>query len=157
MVSVHRPLDGSYFTPQNCLLPLPRSPHLLFLYLADAIIIIHFGFVIFVIAGGLLLLRWPRVIWLHLPAILWGALVEFLHLVCPLTYLEDWLRERAGVAAYHGDFVEHYLMPILYPAHLTAHIQIFLGGLVVIINVIIYGWWILRHKHRFRHAQTEKQ
>ncbi|MGH8282280.1 MAG: DUF2784 domain-containing protein [Gammaproteobacteria bacterium] len=120
-----------------------------FLLLSDLVVVIHFAFVIFVVIGGLLLFRWWKVVFLHLPAIVWGALVEFTHWICPLTYLENWLRERAGIAAYHGDFVTHYLLPILYPAHLTAHIQILLGMFVVVTNVIIYGALILRLIRRF--------
>lgn len=124
-----------------------------YLLLSDLVIVIHFAFVIFVVAGGLLLyLRW-WLVFLHLPAIIWGALVEFTHWICPLTYLEDWLRERAGLAAYRGDFVTHYLLPILYPVHLTAHIQIALGSLVIVINVIIYTALLWRWQ-KIRHAQT---
>lgn len=92
----------------------------------------------------MLIFRWRWIIWLHLPAILWGALVEFSHWICPLTYLENWLRSLAGVAVYRGDFVEHYLLPILYPAHLTPVIQIFLGFLVIAMNTGIYGLWLTR-------------
>lgn len=127
---------------------------MLFVYLANAVVVVHFAFVIFVIVGGLLLFRWWWLVFVHLPAIVWGTLVEFTHWICPLTYLEDWLRERAGVAAYQGDFVTHYLMPILYPAHLTAHIQIFLGALVIGINIVIYAA-LLRHWQKIRRAQTE--
>ncbi|MGA9851948.1 MAG: DUF2784 domain-containing protein [Gammaproteobacteria bacterium] len=117
---------------------------MLYLLLSDLVVVIHFAFVLFVVAGGLLLFyRW-WIVFLHLPAIIWGALVEFTHWICPLTYLESWLRVKAGVATYHGDFVMHYLLPILYPAHLTAHIQIFLGAFVVAINAIIYGVFLAR-------------
>lgn len=127
-----------------------------YLLLSDLVVIIHFAFVLFVIAGGLLLfLRW-WLVFAHLPAFVWGALVEFTHWICPLTYLEDWLRERAGVAAYQGDFVTHYLMPILYPAHLTAHIQIILGGLVIVINVVIYAILLWRWQ-KIRHDQMGTQ
>lgn len=129
---------------------------MLFLYLANAVVVVHFAFVIFVIAGGLLLFRWWWVVFLHLPALAWGALVEFTHWICPLTYLEDALRERAGVAAYRGDFVTHYLLPVLYPAHLTAHIQITLGSLAIVINVIIYAM-LLWHWRKIRHGRTGTQ
>lgn len=117
------------------------------LLLADSVLIIHLAFVLFVVAGGLLVLRWRSIAWLHLPAVAWGALTEFLHIVCPLTDLEDSLRGQAGVAGYSGDFVSHYLLPILYPPRLTADIQIALGTLVVLINIGIYGW-LLRHRPR---------
>ena len=117
---------------------------MLYLWLADTVVSLHFAFVVFVVAGGLLVLRWRWIVWLHLPALIWGALVEFNHWICPLTYLENWLRGLAGVAAYRGDFVEHYLLPILYPAHLTPDIQIVLGVLVTAINAGIYGGWLAR-------------
>jgi Protein of Unknown function (DUF2784) len=120
----------------------------LYQWLADVIVITHFVFVIFVVAGGLLVLRWRWAVWLHLPAIIWGALVEFTHWICPLTDLENWLRNQAGVDAYHGDFVEHYLLPILYPTHLTPEIQVFLGFLVIAINAGIYGWWLARSRRK---------
>jgi len=121
---------------------------MLYLWLADAIVITHFAFVVFVVAGGLLVLRWRWVLWLHLPALIWGVLTEFLHIVCPLTYLENWLRGLAGVAAYRGDFIEHYLLPILYPAHLTPEIQIFLGFLVIAVNIGVYSWWLVRSRRK---------
>ena len=112
------------------------------LLLADSVVVIHLCFVLFVIAGGLPVLRWPRLAWLHLPAVIWGTLSEFGHVICPLTYLENYLRGLAGAARYHGDFVAHYLIPILYPAQLTPHIQIALGIVVLVLNALIYSvWW----------------
>lgn len=128
----------------------------MYLWLSDLVVLIHFAFVIFVIMGGILALRWGWIVFLHLPAVAWGAVVEFMHWICPLTYLENWLRLRAGVAAYRGDFVTHYLLPILYPAHLTAQIQIVLGALVIVINLIVYSLilWLWRRRS-FRRGQTE--
>lgn len=128
----------------------------MYLWLSDLVVLIHFAFVIFVVAGGLLLLHWWWVVFLHLPAVVWAALVEFTHWICPLTYLENGLRMRAGIAAYPGDFVTHYLVPILYPAHLTAQIQIILGVLVIAINVIVYSLaiWLWR-KRTLRRGRTE--
>ncbi|MGH8278565.1 MAG: DUF2784 domain-containing protein [Gammaproteobacteria bacterium] len=121
-------------------------------------VLIHFAFVAFVVAGGLLVLRYWRLVFLHLPAITWGALVEFTHWTCPLTWLEDWLRNRAGVTAYRGDFVTHYLLPVLYPAHLTADIQVALGVFVIALNALIYTWIILHwRRSRLRHARTERR
>lgn len=120
------------------------------LWLADAVVILHFSFVVFVVAGGLLVLRWRRLMWLHLPALAWGALVEFMHWICPLTDLEDWLRQQAGIAAYHGDFIAHYLLPVLYPAGLTPRFQILLGFLVIALNAGIYGWLLYRVRHTLR-------
>jgi hypothetical protein len=98
-----------------------------------------------VVLGGLLVLRWPRVAWLHLPAAAWGAWVEFTGRICPLTPLEQRFRLAAGEAAYSGDFVGHYILPVLYPAGLTRDAQFVLGGIVVGLNLGIY-WLVLRRR-----------
>ena len=105
---------------------------------ADAILILHLVFVIFVVLGGVIVLRWPRLAWLHVPAVLWAAWVEFAGCICPLTTLEISLRQRAGEVEYAGDFVEHYLTSALYPEGLTRTTQIALGGAVVLINLAVY-------------------
>ena len=105
---------------------------------ADAILILHLVFVIFVVLGGVIVLRWPRLAWLHVPAVLWAAWVEFAGWICPLTPLEISLRQRAGEAGYAGDFVEHYLTSALYPEGLARTTQIALGGAVVLINLAVY-------------------
>lgn len=107
--------------------------------LADVLVVLHLLFVVFVMSGGFLLRRWPKLIWLHLPAVLWGAFIEFSGGICPLTPLENQLRINAGEAGYSGGFVEHYLLPILYPENLTASIQWLLGCCVVIVNLVAYG------------------
>ena len=107
---------------------------------ADLVALTHFAFVLFVVLGGLLVLRWRRVAWVHLPCAVWGALIEFTGCICPLTPLENWLRRRAGGADYSGGFIEHYVMPILYPVGLTRSIQIGLGIAVIVINVALYLW-----------------
>jgi len=91
-------------------------------------------------------LRWPRVVYLHLPAAVWGALIELAGWVCPLTPLEQWLRRRAGGAGYSGGFIEHYILPVLYPSALTRPIQLILGGLVIAANLAIYGYAIRRRE-----------
>src|ERR687892_490446 len=113
--------------------------------LADATVVLHFAFVLFVIGGGILVWRYPRLAWLHVPAALWGALIEFAGWVCPLTPLENWLREQGGQQAYSASFVEHYLLPVLYPQSLTRPVQWVLGGLVLLVNVILYAL-ILRRR-----------
>ena len=113
--------------------------------LADTTVVLHLGFVLFVVGGGLLVWRYPRLAWLHVPAALWGALIEFAGWVCPLTPLENWLREQGGQQAYAASFVEHYLLPVLYPQSLTRPVQWILGGLVLLINVILYAL-ILRRR-----------
>jgi len=117
--------------------------------LADAVMLLHGAFVVFVVLGGLLVLYRRWVLWLHLPAAVWGFLIEAAGMHCPLTYLENALRRRAGEAGYPGGFVEHYLIPVLYPIGLTRVDQAVLGALVVIVNLVVYGV-VLRRLHRTR-------
>lgn len=112
---------------------------------ADLVVWIHLAFVVFVVLGGVLVMRWPRLIWVHLPAVMWGVIIELCGWICPLTPLENWLRRKGGGQNYHSDFVAHYLLPMLYPQGLTRKSQITLGALVVVVNVAIYGW-IFRSK-----------
>lgn len=106
--------------------------------LADAVVLLHLAFVAFAVGGGLLALRWRWLPWLHLPALGWAAFVEFSGRICPLTPLENFLREAGGSAGYPGGFVEHYLLPVLYPAGLTRDAQWLLGGGLVLFNVLVY-------------------
>ena len=108
-----------------------------FRILADATVVLHLGFVLFVVFGGVLVARWPRVAWGHLPAAGWGAWVEFAGWVCPLTPLENWLRQQRR-PAYTASFIEHYIVPILYPSSLSRELQWGLGGLVVLVNATVY-------------------
>ncbi|WP_459199959.1 DUF2784 domain-containing protein [Pseudomonas tremae] len=117
---------------------------------ADAVVVFHLAFILFVLFGGLLVLRKPWLAVLHIPAIAWGAAVEFLHLYCPLTPLENALRSRAGEQGYDGGFVEHYLIPLIYPAGLTPDIQLWLGGIVVLVNVSVYGALLVRCLSRLK-------
>jgi hypothetical protein len=110
-----------------------------FRWAADAVLIAHFTFVVFVVLGGLLVLRWPRVAWVHAPLALYGAVIEFAGFVCPLTPLENWLRLRGGEAGYAGGFVEHYIIAALYPPGLTRTLQLSLGILVIVVNAFVYG------------------
>ena len=108
--------------------------------LADLVLIIHLAFVVFVLCGGLLVLRWRWIAWLHLPAAAWGAVIEFTGWICPLTPLENGLREQAGQAGYRSDFIAHYLLPVLYPDDLTREVQLILGTVVLAINISVYAW-----------------
>jgi hypothetical protein len=112
--------------------------------LADLVVVIHFSFVLFVILGGLLVLRWPWVAGLHLPAALWGVLIELTGWICPLTPLEQSLRQRAGGQGYSGSFIEHYLLPVLYPSALTRDIQLVLGSVALAVNLGIYAYVLRR-------------
>lgn len=113
---------------------------------ADAVLVVHLLFIAFVLLGGLLVLLWPRLAWLHLPAVLWGATVELMQLQCPLTPLENFLREAAGQLGYDGGFIAHYLIPLIYPAGLTPRIQLGLGAAVLLLNGLVYSWLLLRNK-----------
>jgi len=114
---------------------------------ADLLLVAHLGFICFVVLGGLLVLKWRRAAWIHVPAAAWGALVELKGWICPLTPLEQHFRAAAGQAGYHGSFIEHYLLPLIYPADLTRTLQLQLGVLVIAINLIIYGWLLARLLH----------
>jgi hypothetical protein len=109
--------------------------------LADLVLIVHLAFVIFVLCGGLLVLKWRWIAWLHLPAAIWGAVVEFTGWICPLTPLENWLRAQGGEASYRSDFIAQYLLPVLYPEGLTQDLQWLLGTVVIGLNTAIY-WWV---------------
>jgi hypothetical protein len=107
---------------------------------AELIVLLHFAFIVFVLFGAGLTVRWKWIAWLHVPAFLWGAAIEFLGAVCPLTPLEQRLRVAAGESGYTGGFVEHYIVPLIYPAGLNAAIQVWLGVGVVVLNAAIYAW-----------------
>ena len=116
--------------------------------LADLVVLLHFAFVAFAVLGGLLVLRWTRVAWLHLPALAWVAYIEFYQHYCPLTPLENRLREQAGLGSYSGGFIDHYIMPVIYPPGLTPGIQLVLGIALVASYLVIYGlaWRLYKRK-----------
>jgi hypothetical protein len=116
---------------------------------ADGVLVLHFAFILFVIAGAGLVFRMPRIVWLHLPAACWGAWVEIAGRVCPLTTLENSLRVRAGLDGYSDSFVEHYLLPVIYPSGLTRAVQLALAAAVIVVNVVLYGL-LLRRRHKTR-------
>lgn len=110
-------------------------------FAADAVLVLHLFFIVFVALGGLAVLRWPRLAWAHLPAVAWGAALELnSSWLCPLTPLENALRRAAGEAGYRGGFIEHYLLSLIYPAGLTPTIQLWLGLGVLALNLPIYAW-----------------
>ena len=118
----------------------------------DAVAVVHLLFIVFVVGGGALVLAWPRIAWLHLPAAVWGAYAELTSTICPLTPFENGLRLRAGQSGYEGGFVERYLMPIIYPAGLTPNVQLVLGATVVAVNIAFYA--IVWQRSRQRGAMT---
>lgn len=119
--------------------------------LADLVLVLHLGFVLFVVWGGLLVLRWPWVAFLHIPAALWGVLIEYSGWICPLTPLENSLRVRGGEAGYTGGFIEHYIQPALYPHGLTRGAQIVLGSLALLVNFAAYAMVLSRRRHGVAH------
>jgi hypothetical protein len=111
---------------------------------AELVVLIHGLFVLFVVLGSLLALRWPRIAWIHVPAAAWGAVIEFADWSCPLTPLEQWLRRLGGERGYSEGFLEHHVASLVYPAGLTRTTQIALGLGVVIVNLLVYGWAVRR-------------
>ena len=114
--------------------------------LADLVLLLHLAFVLFVILGGLLVLRRPVIAWLHLPCAAWGVLIEFAGWICPLTPLEVSLRMRGGEAGYAGGFIAHYVTAALYPAGLTRGLQVVLGAFALLLNLTIYSWIVARRR-----------
>jgi hypothetical protein len=110
---------------------------------ADLLVVAHLAFVGFVVLGGFAVPRWPRLAWAHVPAVAWGVGIELTGAICPLTPMEQWLRIEAGAVGYEGDFIAHYLLPVLYPAGLTRQAQWVLGALAGGINLIAYVRWIV--------------
>lgn len=115
-------------------------------FAADAVLALHLAFILFVVLGALLVLRYTWIAWLHIPAAIWGAWVELTNRICPLTDLENALRSRAGQSGYSESFVEHYLVPVIYPAGLDRTMQFWLAGILVTINVVLYALWLLRRR-----------
>ena len=117
--------------------------------LADLVLVVHLAFVLFVVLGGLLVLRWPWVASLHIPAAVWGILIEFTGWICPLTPLENSFRTQGGEVGYGGGFIQHYIQTLLYPSGLTRGTQLLLGGVVLVLNLAAYGLLFsrLRNSH----------
>jgi hypothetical protein len=123
------------------------TPHA-YLIAAAGVLLLHLAFIVFVACGAALLWRWPRAAWLHLPAVAWGAFVELSGRICPLTPLENRLRELGGAPGYTQDFVSHYLLPVIYPAGLTREVQWALGIVVALLNAGLYAAWIRGRRRR---------
>lgn len=116
--------------------------------LADLVVGLHLLFIVFAIAGGFAVLRWRQLLLIHLPVVVWAAMIEFFSWVCPLTPLENWLRARGGVEGYATSFTEHYILPIIYPAQLTYSLQVVLGLLVLSVNLAVYARLLTRARQR---------
>jgi hypothetical protein len=113
---------------------------------AIATALVHLAFILFVAFGGLLVLRWHNLAWIHLPAAVWGAVIEIMHWSCPLTNIEMGFLRRAGKSGYEGGFVAHYLFAVIYPAGLTRRVELAIAAFVIVINAIVYAIVIPPHK-----------
>jgi len=116
--------------------------------LADGVVVLHLFFILFVVLGGILTLVRPKVIWVHIPCVLWAIIIELTGRICPLTPLENELRSWAGQGMYSGDFVMHYIEPMIYLEGLTRQFQIILGVMAALVNMIVYGWIYFRKKRK---------
>ncbi len=116
--------------------------------LADLVLTAHLAFVLFVVLGGFLVVRWPRLAWLHIPAAVWGVLIEYMGWICPLTPIENSFRIKSGEAGYSGGFIDHYILPTLYPGGLTRSTQLVLGSFALIVNLAAYGIVLSRSRNR---------
>lgn len=128
---------------------------MLYRFLANLVVVLHVAFILFALLGGFLVLRWRRCAWVHVPAFLWAALIAFAGWVCPLTPLENWLRERGGATGYMSGFIEHYILPVLYPVALTRRLQTAMGLFVLGVNLGLY-WWLLRRTRKVAVCEQEK-
>jgi hypothetical protein len=122
---------------------------------ADAVLVLHLGFIVFALFGAALALRWRWLPLVHLPAAAWGVFIEITGRVCPLTWLENRLRQAAGQAGYSESFIEHYLVAVIYPSGLTRELQFVLAGVVLAVNAAIYTWLLLRRRSAARHDRSE--
>jgi hypothetical protein len=115
-------------------------------FAADGLVLFHLAFIVFVVLGGFLTWRWRRLIWVHVPCALWGAVVEFAGWICPLTPWEVALRRQAGQLGYEGGFIEHYIIPLIYPGELTLPVRVILGSLVIAVNIAAYVGYARRSR-----------
>ena len=117
---------------------------------ANLTLIVHFTFVLFVVFGALLFFVTTKIVFIHIPAFIWGSYIELTHSICPLTYLENLFLHKANLTTYSEGFIQNYLIPIVYPANLTKDLEIYLGIALIVVNMIIYGFIISRLKKNFK-------
>ena len=117
---------------------------------ANLILIIHLIFILFVVFGALLFFVSTKIIFIHIPAIIWGSYIELTNSICPLTYLENWLLQKANLTTYSDSFIQNYLVPIVYPVNLTKDIQLYLGIALIVINIVIYAFIFTKIKKNFK-------
>ena len=116
----------------------------------DLTLIVHFAFILFVVLGALLFFVSTKIVFIHIPAFIWGSYIELTHSICPLTYLENWFLHKANLTAYFEGFIQNYLMPIVYPMSLTKNLQIYLEIVLIVVNIIIYGFIFNKLKKSFK-------
>ena len=117
-------------------------------FAADLTLIVHFAFIIFVVFGALLFFVSTKIIYVHVPALIWGIYIEITHSICPLTYLENWFLQKANLTTYSEGFIQNYLVPIVYPKHLTDNLQIYFAIVLIVANMIMYGLIISKSKKK---------
>ena len=115
---------------------------------ADLTLIVHFAFIIFVVFGALLFFVSTKIIYVHVPALIWGIYIELTHSVCPLTYLENWFLQKANLTTYSEGFIQNYLVPIVYPKNLTEDLQTYSATALIVANMIMYGLIISKSKKK---------
>ena len=116
---------------------------------ANLTLIVHFAFILFVVLGALLFFVSTKIVFIHIPAFIWGSYIELTHSICPLTYLENWFLHKSNLTTYSEGFIQNYLVSIVYPTNLSKDLQIYLGIAIIIVNMIIYGFIISRLKKKF--------
>ena len=116
---------------------------------ANLTLIVHFAFILFVVFGSLLFFVAKKIIFIHIPALIWGSYIELTHSICPLTYLENWFLHKANLTAYSEGFIQNYLVSIVYPTNLSKDVQIYLGIGLIVVNMIFYGFLINKIKKKF--------
>ena len=119
---------------------------MIYKFLADLVLVLHLSFILFVIFGALLVFKYPRLIWIHIPVATYGMLISFFRWICPLTPLENYFRVLAGEQGYEGGFIAHYILPVIYPLGITTGFAIAMGTFVLLLNGILYGMFIYRNK-----------
>ena len=115
---------------------------------ADLTLIVHFAFIIFVVFGALLFFVSTKIIYVHVPALIWGIYIELTHSVCPLTYLENWFLQKANLTTYSEGFIQNYLVPVVYPMNLTDDLQTYLAIVLIVANMLMYGLIISKSKKK---------
>ena len=126
----------------------PGKTFMIYSFLTNSVIVIHFLFIFFVVFGGFFVFKWKKIKWIHVPVFIYGTLIEWFGWICPLTYLEVWLLGKTDMTGYGSGFIDHYIVPLIYPENLTQCHHIILGVFVLVLNFLIYGWMIYRKRSR---------